>query len=207
MKWLHVYWDVKKWIILGIFLSIFLSCSCKKKDEADSSSVLVENAQGRPVDAFTHVGDLPTVFLFTKTDCPIANRYAPTCIDLYEKYSTKGVSFILVYPDPAEDHEMISHHLSSFQYPFSYLRDPDHRLVSEAKARVTPEATMYVRDQDGQVRQVYRGRIDDRYVSLGKGKVKASRNDLALALDAVLAGQPVETPVTEAVGCTIADFK
>ena len=67
---------------------------------------------------------------------------------------------------------------------------------------VTPEAAVYA---GGRV--VYHGRIDDRYVDLGLERPAAQVHDLADALSAVVAGQPVKHPVTQAVGCYIADFK
>jgi hypothetical protein len=67
---------------------------------------------------------------------------------------------------------------------------------------VTPEAAVYA---NGRV--VYHGRIDDRYVDLGLERPAPTVHDLDDALTAVLAGRPVEHPVTQAVGCYIADFR
>src|SRR5213078_2580415 len=40
------------------------------------------------------------VCLFTRTDCPVSNSYAPPVRRMYEKFSPLGVGFYLVYPDP-----------------------------------------------------------------------------------------------------------
>src|SRR5689334_201117 len=37
------------------------------------------------------------VCLFTRTDCPISNSYAPEVRRMYEKFSPRGVAFYLVY--------------------------------------------------------------------------------------------------------------
>src|SRR5258706_7607896 len=42
------------------------------------------------------------VCLFTRTDCPISNSYAPEMRRIHEKFSPRGVAFYLVYPDPDE---------------------------------------------------------------------------------------------------------
>lgn len=63
--------------------------------------------------------------------------------------------------------------------------------------RVTPSAVVV---RDGQVR--YRGRIDDRSPSLGVYRTP-TRQDLREALGALIAGKPVATPETVAVGCAI----
>jgi hypothetical protein len=81
------------------------------------------------------------------------------------------------------------------------LRDPRHALVRRVQASVTPEAAVVV---EGTVR--YRGRIDDRYVELGRERPAPTTHDLEDALTAVLSGRPVARPTTQAVGCFIADF-
>jgi hypothetical protein len=50
---------------------------------------------------------------------------------------------------------------------------------------------------------LYRGRIDDRVADFGKRRVEPTRRDLRLALDAILAGKPVQARLTKAVGCYI----
>ncbi len=160
----------------------------------------VVDLDGRDVDPLA--GDAAvTVLLFTRTDCPIANRYAPEVRRLSERYAPRGVRFWLVYPDARTNAEAIRAHVEEYGYPMAALRDPHHTLVRAAGARVTPEAAVYARG-----RLVYHGRIDDRFPGFGQARETASSHDLALALDAVLDGREVATPVTEAVGCYLADL-
>ena len=49
----------------------------------------------------------------------------------------------------------------------------------------------------------YHGHIDDRYIDFGKSRAEATQKDLRKALDEVLDGKAVSTPVTQAVGCYI----
>ena len=167
-------------------------------------AVLVQSLTGAPVDALqAPAGTKAIVFLFTSTDCPISNRYAPEVRRIAETFGSKGVIFRLVYPNPTEKAEAIREHMSAFAYAgaTAALRDPAHALVKFAGATVTPEAAVYA---GGQI--VYRGRIDDRHVDLGVERPAATKRDLADALTAVLAGKPVAQPTTKAVGCFIADF-
>ena len=58
----------------------------------------IVDLDGREVDPLA--GDAAiTVLVFTRTDCPIANRYAPELRRLSERYAGRGVRFWLVYPD------------------------------------------------------------------------------------------------------------
>lgn len=140
-----------------------------------------------------------TVFLFTRSDCPVSNRYAPEVRRLWEKFAPLGVVFWLVYPDPAESVATIRQHVKDYEYPCAALRDPQHTLVQWTEARVTPEAAVF--RPGGKL--VYRGRINNRFVDLGKTRAEATRHDLAEALEATLAGRPVPNERTPAVGCFI----
>jgi len=142
-----------------------------------------------------------TVFFFTRTDCPIANRYAPEMKRLLEAYAPKGIAFFLVYVDPGESAEAIDRHLADYGLSLAPLRDLQHALVAATGAKVTPTAAVVTPDR----RLVYRGRIDDRYPGFGKALREPSDRDLVAALDAVLNGRPVPRRETEAIGCLIGD--
>jgi hypothetical protein len=168
-------------------------------------AVLVQTLAGAPVDALqAPPGTKAIVFLFTSTDCPISNRYAPEVRRIAETFASKGVVFRLVYPNPADEAAAIREHMSAFSYAGATeaLRDPAHALVKYAGVMVTPEAAVYA---GGRI--VYRGRIDNRFADLGVERPAATKRDLADALAAVLAGKPVTPPTTQAVGCFIADFR
>jgi hypothetical protein len=81
------------------------------------------------------------------------------------------------------------------------VRDPKLSLVKLAGATVTPEVAIYVG-----ARMVYRGRIDDRYVDLGRERPAPTQRDLFEALTAIVAGKPVPHATTQAVGCYISDL-
>jgi hypothetical protein len=144
-----------------------------------------------------------TVALFVRTDCPISNRYAPEVRRIHETYSKQGVAFWLIYPDPTAEDAAIRTHLAEYNYPMPALKDPEHRLVGRAEAKITPEAAVF--DADGKL--VYLGRIDDRYVDFGKTRPEPTRHDLELALDSLLAGRPIEMDRTKAIGCFIEDLR
>jgi ribosomal protein L35AE/L33A len=168
-------------------------------------AVLVQALSGAPVDALqAPAGTKAIVFLFTSTECPISNRYAPEVRRIAETFGPQGVLLRLVYPNPSEDTAAIREHMRAFSYAGAAdaVRDPDHALVKYAGAKVTPEAAVYA---GGRI--VYRGRIDDRYVDFGVERPQATRRDLAEAIASVVAGRAVVQPKTQAVGCFIADFK
>jgi hypothetical protein len=167
-------------------------------------AVLVQSLTGTAVDALrAPAGTKAIVFLFTSTDCPISNRYAPEVQRVVSEFAGKGVIFRLVYPNPGDEADAIHEHMTAFSYAgtMEALRDPAHALVKFTRATVTPEAVVVAAG-----RVVYRGRIDDRYVELGLERPAPTQHDLADAVAAVVAGKRVPHATTQAVGCFIADF-
>lgn len=146
------------------------------------------------------------VFLFTRTDCPISNRYAPEVRRIYGKFSSGKISFWLVYPDPGDSPAAIRKHLTEYEYPFGALRDPKHALVKLTGVHVTPEAAVFARGPSG-AQMVYRGRIDDRYVDFGKTRPEPTTHDLEQVLETILEEKPVKLETTPAVGCFIPNLK
>jgi hypothetical protein len=144
-----------------------------------------------------------TVLIFVSTDCPISNRYAPEIRRLHDEFTAQGVQFRLVYPNPLDTDAAIDRHRAEYGYPEIALPDRDHTLVRKAGATITPEAAVF----DSHEQLVYRGRIDDRFVELGRERPAASRRDLREALTALLAGRRIAPARTQAVGCFIADMK
>ncbi len=143
-----------------------------------------------------------SVFIFTRTDCPISNRYAPEIRRIYDRFAAQGASIWLVYVNPAESTASIREHLREYAYPESALLDPRHQLVRLTGARSTPEAAVF---SSGKL--VYRGRIDDRYTGLGQMRPAANTHDLEQVLDALVAGKRLEFRETRAIGCFIDDLK
>lgn len=138
-----------------------------------------------------------TVLLFVTHDCPISNQYAPEINRIVGKYASKGVGFFVVYVESGLSRTQARAHANAFGYACPALLDPRHALVKYAGASVTPEVAVY--GQNGA--RVYRGRIDDRYLALGRRREQVTTHDLRTVLDATLAGRPVPAPTTKAIGC------
>ena len=143
----------------------------------------------------------PTVLVFTSTECPISNRYAPEINRLNRKFAGK-VQFVMVYPAPSDTDAKVRAHINQFGYPNQWLPDPGQKLVRETGVTVTPEVA--VRSAGGKL--LYRGRIDDRYLEFGKDRPEPTVRDLERALDAVVAGKPVPVAATRAIGCFLSDL-
>lgn len=158
---------------------------------------------GHPVDPFAMAAADPAtkaiVLAFSGPECPISNRLAPDLIRIHRDFESRGVRFYLVYPEREVDADTARRHAAAYGYTFPVLLDPGRVLVDKTQAKVLSEVA--VLSSAGEL--LYRGRINDRILDFGTIRPAATREDLRLALEDVLAGRPVAEPRTEAIGCII----
>jgi Redoxin len=195
-------------LIRALAAGMLVTCSASVAGGGDLNGVTVTDLDGRAVKPFAsgpHAARA-SVFVFTRSDCPIANRYAPDLERLQRQAAAARVEFWIVFVDPAESGARIREHLKRFAYTGRALRDARHDLARAAGATIAPEAAVFVRD-GGVPRLVYRGRIDDRYQAPGRMRPAASTHDLEEVIRRVRDAGSLVLRETEAVGCIIADLR
>jgi len=190
------------------FLATFamLSALASAASAAESSSPL-----GRKVENFTlrdfrgklhsldEAGDKKLVVIaFLGCDCPLARLYAPRLEKLAQEYEPKGVTFLGINANSQDSLTELGAYVQSHGLTFPVLKDAGNAVADQVGAIRTPE--VFVLDQDRIIR--YRGRIDDQYL-VGRQRPTATQEDLKAALEELLAGKPVSTAETAAVGCHI----
>ncbi len=185
--------------VLAVLVAAGAGRSAVPVSVASSAAITVPGLDGAPVDPFAPAGDVEaTVLLFVMTDCPISNRYAPAVRRLHDEFAGT-IRFWLVYVDAERPGDELREHHASFGYPFGAVRDVDGALVALAGASVTPEVALFDPDR----RLLYRGRIDDRYVSFGVARRAPRTRDLHDRLGRIAAGESLAFSETRAVGCYI----
>lgn len=145
-------------------------------------------------------GHKAILLFFVTTDCPVGNSYVPEMNRIREKYANRGVLVYAVQADTTIPEADVARYAREYRYTFPLLLDPEQKLVRLADATITPQAA--VLSPEG--KRLYLGRIDNRVEDFGQQRFQATVADLREALDAVLAGKPVEHPVTKSIGCAIA---
>ncbi len=149
------------------------------------------------------------VFIFTCNHCPDARAARGKMIALHKDYKDKGVKIVAisgndnqalrlaefsfsVYEDSFDDMKIVA---KEENYQFPYLYDGETQATTLAYGAV---ATPHVFIFDEQQKLRYHGRIDD---------ARRSPKDIGTpyvrqALDALLTGKEVATPITRAHGCS-----
>src|SRR5947208_11001406 len=125
------------------------------------------------VAACLHAQDSPlkspakvVVLVFISSECPVSNKFTPELERLAHEFPTNEVSFNLVYPNASDSDAKIAEHRRDFHLSAPFLHDPKHELVKITGVTVTPEAAVF----DANRNLVYRGRINDQFLALGKGR-------------------------------------
>jgi len=129
------------------------------------------------------------VLVFLSTVCPYANYFAGHIREMAETYGPRGVLFVGLYSNGWESREEAAAHGRERGFAFPIVKDEGHVIADVVGATRTPEA--FVVDASGRLR--YRGRVMS----------KQESPELKRALEAVLEGRRVRTPVTKAFGCAI----
>jgi hypothetical protein len=164
-----------------------------------------KNTKGEEVALSTLKGKI-VVLEWANFDCPFSKKHytSGNLPKLQESYAGKDVVWLTVnssaegkqgYLDPSKAQEVVSEKGNKATH---YLLDPAGELGKAYDAKVTPH--LFIIDAKGTL--VYNGAID----SLGTTEVadieKADKL-FVKALDAVIAGQPVENAKNQPYGCTV----
>ena len=145
-------------------------------------------------------GDAGTLVVFSCNTCPWVIRWEDRYVTLANTYAPKGIGMIAVNSNAArfgsEDslEEMVEHAKNN-GYNFPYAQDPESELASAFGATKTPHIYLFNADDE----LVYLGAIDDN----AKNAKKVEVPFLANAIDALLAGNPINPQTTKALGCSI----
>jgi hypothetical protein len=138
-----------------------------------------------------------TVLLFLGTQCPISNRYIPQLNEMAEAHQDDRVEFFVVVSDPTITRKDVLAYRDQYKIGMPVIFDASGVLARELQPTHTPEA--FLLDHEGALR--YRGRIDDGFAALGKLNQVVKSHDLADAIDALLANNPIAHEKTDPVGC------
>jgi len=139
------------------------------------------------------------VVIFTCNHCPYAKAVEDRLIDLGNEYQGK-TDFVLISSNevenyPADAPERMAERHAEKNYPFPYLFDETQEVAKAYSAVCTPDIFLY--DEDRKLR--YRGRLDDNW----KEPEQVTREELKMAIDAVLNGNEIDFEQVPSMGCNI----
>lgn len=187
-------------------LSLVVFAALPSRAVADNSAVtpaaigtMVEDfklpdADGRERKLSSLKGKNGTVLIFVSVQCPVSNAYNGRMEKLYEDYKSKGIALVGINSNATEAPEAVKAHAKEKNLNFPILKDSGNRVADRLGAGRTPEVFFL----DARGRLVYHGSIDN-----AQNPVMVNTNHLRNAIDATLAGKPVDRADVKAFGCSI----
>src|SRR6187549_204885 len=125
--------------------------------------------------SITSLADSLTVYIFLHDDCLISQFYTLELSRLYDAYHSKKVGFVGYFPNATSTAEQIETFGTNYKLTFPLLPDYTQDVTRKFGVTVTPEVAVWDHRSD---QLIYRGRIDDSYVRVGKRKTHPQSRDL-----------------------------
>lgn len=144
---------------------------------------------------------IATVIMFICNHCPYVKHIETKLVEVAKKYQAKGISFIAISSNdtsryPGDNPDRLRAQALNFSFSFPYLYDETQEVAKAYHAACTPDFFVF----DKNLACVYRGEFDD---SRPGNQKSITGNDLSRALDAILAGKPIDQNQKPSVGCNI----
>lgn len=146
-------------------------------------------------------GKRATVVMFLCNHCPFVKHVRAELAALARDYANRAVAFVGVSSNSVESHpadspELMKREAAEAGYTFPYCYDQTQEVAKAYRAACTPD--FFVFDAAGLL--AYRGRLD---ASRPGNALPVTGSDLRAALDALIAGKPVNPDQRPSIGCNI----
>ena len=139
------------------------------------------------------------VVIFTCNHCPYAKAVEDRLVNLGNDYKGR-TDFVLISSNdienyPADSPGKMAEKAKDKKYPFPYLFDETQEIAKAYSAVCTPDIFLYNKDR----KLEYRGRLDDNW----QNPQSVTREELKMAIDAILSGSKIEFDQIPSMGCNI----
>ncbi len=161
----------------------------------------LSDSDGNRVSPDSVGGAKATVVMFLCNHCPFVVHVKDELRLLYTAYSDKGVRFVAINSNdaeqyPADSPENMKLKAQEWDWQFPYLYDSTQQVAKSFGAVCTPDIFVY----DSEHKLAYRGQLDDSRPNNG---LPVDGNDIRLALDALIAGDQPTADQKPSIGCSI----
>ena len=165
--------------------------ACCKQDGFCENDLSRDDFRGAPA----------LLVIFMCNHCPFVIHVADELARLAAEYQRRGVAIVGINANdtasyPRDSPEQMIHESEARGYGFPYLFDETQEVAKRYHAACTPDFFLF----DAKQRLVYRGQLDD---SRPQSGIPVTGRDLRAAMDAVLAGKPVDEDQKPSLGCNI----
>ena len=182
----------------NLFKGIDMAFTLKPGDKAPDFALCATDGKTYKLADFADADVL--VIFFTCNHCPYVIGSDEVTRQTVEKFIPQGVEFVAINSNSPntyieDSYENMVQRMHDEQFPWYYLHDRTQDTARAYGALRTPH--FYVFDKDRKL--VYSGRAVDN----PRDADKITVNDLDIALEELLAGKEITTPLTNPIGCNV----
>ncbi len=197
---------MKHLIFSSVILLAFVAASPVRNgyDVGDSATDFkLKNVDGKMVSLSDMKDARGFIVIFDCNTCPYSKAYNERIIGLNQKYASQGFPVIAINPNDAsgssgDSFEKNVAYARKKGYTFPYLTDETQEVSRAFGATNTPH--VFVLNRVGKdLKVAYIGTIDDN----ARNASAVTKKYVEDAVDALLAGKPLSTTKTKAIGCGI----
>jgi len=197
----------RKRIFLITTLALLALISIAAGCDGESDYVAVEFPVGTKLENFTlpdlngaeHSldklkGENGAVLVWVSAQCPVVKSYNERIVQVADELKGKGINLIGINSNAPESLDWIKSTAAEVGYKFPVLIDKGNVLADKLGATVTPE--FYYFDKENVL--LYHGALDN-----DRSAKNVTINYLRDAFESALSQQPIKTPSTNVIGCSI----
>lgn len=184
-----------------LLLAAFANGGYQVGDQVKDFSL--KNTDGKKVSLSDYSGSKGVIVIFDCNTCPYSKMYNSRIIALHKKYKDSGFPVITINANdpgmsPGDSFEAMVSQAKKKNYDFPYLVDETQEVARAFGATNTPHVFV-LKNENKAFKVAYIGAIDDN----SRDEKAASKKWVEEAVDALLAGKPVQESKTKAIGCGI----
>ena len=185
----------------ALLLAAFTNGGYQVGDQVKDFSL--KNTDGKKVGLSDYSGSKGVIVIFDCNTCPYSKMYNSRIIALHKKYKDSGFPVITINANdpgmsPGDSFEAMVSQAKKKNYDFPYLVDETQEVARAFGATNTPHVFV-LKNENKAFKVAYIGAIDDN----SRDEKAASKKWVEEAVDALLAGKPVQESKTKAIGCGI----
>ena len=189
------------------FLSVVLLAFAPAKNGYEvgdtAADFKLKNVDGKMISLSDFTSAKGFIIAFDCNLCPVSKAYNQRIQALNDKYAPKGFPLIAINPNSpdlssGESFDEMVKYAKKKGYKFPYLYDESQETVKAFGPTNTPHVFVLAKD-GSEFKVAYIGAIDDNSRSAEKVSTKYVED----AVESLLAGKPVTTSKTKAVGCGV----
>lgn len=201
---LFLSWSLTSLLVWSLAQSMVLAQMPKGYNLGDAvANFHLKGVDGRTVSLTDYKAQKGLIVVFTSNHCPFSKTYEDRLIALDRKFAPQGYPVLAIMPnDPLayeeDSFENMKTRAQNKAYPYAYTIDETQSTARTFGATRTPQ--VYVLKQTGgQFILEYVGTIDDN----PQDSASVQRRYVDEAVSNLLAGRPVQSPMTKPIGCAI----